>query len=516
MFDFLSHFFQKLLRFRSDFQNLFFRNEYQTLCGSLDKKGKRSNKKLLTLAGILLLTFLALSFAIGSLEQLSTRMNNPFTNWVNLSVDRGYQEALPLMKLHFDEKSNRDSFFIKNYSPYSPFPMKFIRDDNQEIFTAFGRTVEPEDDLTKKILGQPSNGAGLAESDFCGLIVTEKLLEELNYNAPMQQQKILVAFPNDGKDDGYINVYIDIVAIVKELPDKAKFACHPRLYNINLKPFYETDFIETRKDSYSFEFLAEKPIAEAAQKAIENRHKNLNKLKETPININNFEKWQLYEAFFEDLHSIAYFSNLFDSLQTDLKGVAKTQFYIPTDCQPKFEDLENPNRVAFNFGKLIKVRDFKDYLKENFDMEISMAQVESKENFALVSRLTFIISVVLFFFGTASIVFFVDSLLKTHLQKVKMNLGTFKAFGLDNQFLVTTYLKIIFVFLSIATFVALVIVGCLVGIEETIFEESHFNLFNGWVLLAIVLLFAISLLQSWRTIRQILTNTPGDLIYNRV
>lgn len=512
MFNSLNKLFQQLLRFKSDFQRLFFQNEYNTLGGG------SSNKGIITLTTILLFTLLALSFAIGSLERLAARMDNPFTNWVNMPVDYAYKEKIPDLKAYFDIEANRDSFLIKNYSPYSSFPMSFVKSDRTSSMVAFGRTIEPEDDLTKVILQIDEDEEGLSSEDFCGIIVTKRLLNTLGYDNPDNQKKILVGFPKDGDEDGFFNVYLDIIAIVDELPDKTDFACHPRLYNINLKPFDKTGFIQTEgtANSYSFYFLADDAIKEEVEKVIKEQFPDLNKLKEVPFVINEQENWHQYEVIFNQLHTMNEHEEIFQQLQTSLKDLSTTQFFIPTDCKPSIEYLERPHRIAFNFQELIRVRNFKNFLKERFDIEISMAQVESKENFALVSRLTFIISVVLFFFGTASIVFFVDSLLKTHLQKVKTNLGTFKAFGLDNNFLVSTYLKIILVFLSIASVTAFLLSTLVIIAEEFLMKESYFNLFNGWVLLAIVVLFIISLLQSRQTIRRILTHTPGDLIYNRV
>ncbi|MCA1764545.1 MAG: hypothetical protein LC664_16355, partial [Flavobacteriales bacterium] len=148
-------------------------------------------------------------------------------------------------------------------------------------------------------------------------------------------------------------------------------------------------------------------------------------------------------------------------------------------------------------------------------IEIDTRQVEVKENFALVSSLTWTISVILLAFGVLSIILFVNNLLRTHLFKVRTNLGTFKAFGLSNSFLNTIYLKIISVFLFIAILIAFLLAGIVDLIEHFIYEESRFNIISPWVLVAILLLVVVSLFISFRTSKRILGDTPGNLIYNR-
>ena len=67
---------------RSDFELIFFSNEYKALAGN-------NLRTILALFTILFFTFLALGFAIGSLENLEKKMDNPFTNWVALPIFDG-------------------------------------------------------------------------------------------------------------------------------------------------------------------------------------------------------------------------------------------------------------------------------------------------------------------------------------------------------------------------------------------------------------------------------------------
>ena len=190
--------------------------------------------------------------------------------------------------------------------------------------------------------------------------------------------------------------------------------------------------------------------------------------------------------------------------------------FVPWECNVgTMFDISDPYYLSFNFNKLDNVRDFKDHMKDRYKVAISMDQVEQKENFALVSRLTNFISLILFGFSILSIVFYVNSLLRTHLEKIKMNLGTLKAFGLNNAFLVSSYLKIILAFIGISIVIAYIICGLWDLIESRLFENSYFDVFNYKILIAIVIIIFTALMTSQRTTSKTLLKTPGDLIYNR-
>ena len=77
-----------------------------------------------------------------------------------------------------------------------------------------------------------------------------------------------------------------------------------------------------------------------------------------------------------------------------------------------------------------------------------MGQIESRDNYNLVTNLTRILSVVLIGFSVLSISLFLSNIFKRHLEKIKMNIGTFKAFGIDNktlQFIYFKYLRSIYI-----------------------------------------------------------------------
>lgn len=191
--------------------------------------------------------------------------------------------------------------------------------------------------------------------------------------------------------------------------------------------------------------------------------------------------------------------------------------YLETDAQCcraiNYSDYHN---LAFNFRRLDDIREFGAELVDRFGIEIDMNQVEEKENFAIVSKLTFFISLVLLFLGISSIVLFVTNLLKSHLGSIRSNLGTLQAFGLSNQLIKRIYLKIIATFLiqsvisaSMLSLAIEVAEGYLMG------KNSLFSFINQWVVVSIAGLITFGMWFSSAVINKLMNDTPGNMIYER-
>lgn len=499
---------EKILQIKTDFLQLFFKNEYHTLAGI-------GNRRVLTLTLILFLTLLSLGFAVGNLGFLKQRMDNPFTNWVTLPVTLDIESNIPKIKMAFESSSLLDSFDLKNVDDYEIFFEKFATQDNKNTIHKRGRTFEPNSELIRKILsnsgsnvlvGQQMDEKGSESySNPCALVITQKMMEDLGYSDWKHQLKIPIAYNEETR------IYIDVAAVVKELPDMCDFACTNRFQNLLKEPLDQTGFMDSEEsDKNIFSIISNKSTSEIEQ-ILKNTLTDvtINSIKEEAFDLNSNSPAKKFDVILSDFYPKSQFKEWAKSLTQQ-----NIQLLLLWECSSKMETLRSPSYVSFNFKRLDKVRYLKDYLKQKYSAELGMTQVEAKENFAIVSRLTFVILIVLFVFSLASIVFYVDSLLKTHLEKVKTNLGTFKAFGLSNNALVMNYLKIIASFILIATFIALVVSIAVATILNQFFDW-HIKVLDYRIIIAIVLLFAISIWKSKKTIDAILSQTPGDLIYNR-
>jgi len=308
---------------------------------------------------------------------------------------------------------------------------------------------------------------------------------------------------------------VEVVAVVKSLPKFYEMACSAEFANTNDFDRSEKYIEEFENGDNSCMFLTGSTTSESRIDSLAKVFFKRNAESEIEERIiSGDESWNKVTIYFsasdppklEDIERFILFAR---------KNGVPMGLLSEYDCNAeKLDRLPEVGNIAFNFRDLNQIAVFDEYMLER-NIEIDKRQIESKENFALVSSLTWTISIILLAFGVLSIILFVNNLLRTHLFKVRTNLGTFKAFGLSNSFLNTIYLKIISVFLLIAILIAFLLTGLVDFIEHLIFEESKFNIFSPWVLVAILLLVMVSLFISFRTSKKILGDTPGNLIYNR-
>lgn len=517
-----------ILGFRTDFEKLFFQNEFKALAGN-------KWRTIFSLLAILLLTFLALGFAIGSIDNLKSKMDNPFTNWIDIDVNREIASKSDQVQARFMNKDTASLFDLNSLVSFSRNALHFYHKDFNPFkhkkdtlqYIGWGRTIEADEALFKRIL-DPEKGTLIwasknifenEEISFsdCEIIITKSLMEDLGYENPATIGHVII------NDDEL--VFLKVIAVVSELPGRNRFVVSPKLYNfinaeiIDTKRCRDQLLLKNEEGSNSFTFLVEKKedvklISYLADQFF---------IKERP-SIEPHRSYIIGEHKYESIHLSFLPINApsLDSIQQFVafakrKSTIKEHAYV--DCGATICDYLNPmalHHLAFHFNRLDLIRTFKKDMSSQFGIEIDMNQVEAKENFALVSRLTLAISFILLIFGILSIVLFVNNLLKTHLHKIRSNLGTFQAFGLSNKFLVLSYLKIIFSFLFISILIAFFLAVIADRIEYSYFlDESRFNIFDYWILLAVLALIAVSLALSTLTIKKILGDTPGNLIYER-
>lgn len=101
--------------------------------------------------------------------------------------------------------------------------------------------------------------------------------------------------------------------------------------------------------------------------------------------------------------------------------------------------------------------------------------------------------------------------------KIRMNLGTFKAFGLSNKEIQAIYRKIVrqFCLTGIAISFGFIFVLDILVVILFMRDLSVLHMFNFYSLITIV---AILISVEWtvkKTSDSLLENTPGDLIYGR-
>jgi hypothetical protein len=176
--------------------------------------------------------------------------------------------------------------------------------------------------------------------------------------------------------------------------------------------------------------------------------------------------------------------------------------------------------ISVHFEDLDMIREFESYVRESFNVKIEMSQINAKENFNAVSTMGNILSWVIIIFAIVCIILFIVNLLQSYFQKVKRNLGTFKAFGISNRDLISVYVLIMAVIIIAAITVSLSVSWLTQGIlhifgilKDGVFD--YLSLWSGKTVCAVIVIIMASIYTVYAVMHKLLKATPGDLIYDR-
>ena len=153
-----------------------------------------------------------------------------------------------------------------------------------------------------------------------------------------------------------------------------------------------------------------------------------------------------------------------------------------------------------------------------------MNTIETKNNFVFFENLSYLLSMSLIVFCTLIIFIFTTNIILSHIEKNKKNIGTLKAFGLSNIFIIILYTAISLFLIAIAFSVSLWLSNW-IGNYFLIVMCHNFKLIinDGFLLyqnysvgyLIIFFIFMPIIFILFRITWYIKGKTPGDLIYER-
>ena len=111
-------------------------------------------------------------------------------------------------------------------------------------------------------------------------------------------------------------------------------------------------------------------------------------------------------------------------------------------------------------------------------------------------------------------------MLQSYFQKVKRNLGTFKAFGISSSELTRVYVVIILaiIFVAIVSALLLTYIAQVSLSWMGIMKDGTFDYLSLWetnTFLAIAIIIVATLVTVKLVMNQLMKQTPGDLIYDR-
>jgi hypothetical protein len=184
----------------------------------------------------------------------------------------------------------------------------------------------------------------------------------------------------------------------------------------------------------------------------------------------------------------------------------------------------NFDLLAIEFSKLDKIKEFSSFIKARFNVTMNLETVKQRQNFlfSLNSSLGAIILVIVI--SAISILIYLSSSLKNHLDKVKRNLGNFLAFGANRFTIIEIYTYVVMKILIISLLIAFLFSFCIgeffehIILQKVLILDEHqqfFSLINNWLIIYVISIIIVALSKTIISVWFLVRITPGDLIYER-
>jgi len=525
--------------FRHPKERLFLRKEYSTL------KGKK-NSVLILLSLIIFLSLLSIVFGKAGLDHLNIKMNDPFIKWFSIpagsyAFSDDYRDIKEFLETSVDAEILGLEAISGSYRAWWRFYPSESNGKKGALVQGLDywkdeqllQGILAEDNLVKKFYKD-------LDSDLFrnGIVITESFLNELEIELDELESNLVVIKEAD-------NLKLKVLAVVKSLPNKSEaLALNSLIYHVS--NFTQLDGVSESKFQKNHEIEIEFRLDEG---------QDIGQLENiiTEVFGNNgieFNPPERVEMTHKDIaHNIRMKVNLSESAETRHKRNIQnslSQKYYHFNPSILFEtNLPYPNEELskrygqFKYGDdealmfdllsfridLDSISSFQEIALDKFEIELDMDQAEAKKNYGVISFLTIFLILNLVFFAGFAIVVYLYNLVKSHLNRIRMNIGTFLAFGMSKQFLINGYLYIIFRLLSTATLIGisililtqtltLILVNTTASIKYGFLLELS-TISNYWMWLTICILYLISYFLFRKQLKRFLSLPPGDLIYGR-
>lgn len=492
---------------------------------------------------VLIATFVSIAFSNGSMDYLEEKMNDPFTNWVNIQNAHGAGK--------FDDLR----IALQNEDTGTHYGFKNTQSDHYFSLNILGKQREdgsrPERYLECRFFEQLNSelmGAILAENNIVanafipanqlentslGFIITLDNLKKMGYDEDdLPAYLDYMSFSNHADTLGF-TLYHDkfaaapmpILAVVHRLPQNMDLIASNYWYaqyqNDNSYPF---DFNHEEYQHSLFYYVSDE-VSDFKEKILSLIPDSLNNADVLPTEqLHNMQGWHSgqFLAVFPDQYNNQLDAQVYIDLASkieDLYPEKQVKRLFAYDCSDY--NLPESAFLSVNFATLDSIRAFETYVKDNFNIQIEMSQVNSKENFNAVRIMATILSWAMIVFSIVCIILFIVNMLQSYFQKVKRNMGTFKAFGIASLELIQTYVLILFIIVIASIVMALFVTSVVqFGLHFAgVLKEGQFDYLSLWsastVWLAILIIVLSTVVTVFVVMSRLLKQTPGDLIYDR-
>lgn len=514
-----------------DYFGLFVRREGRVVFG-------KGFVNLWLLTAVLFVTFIAIAFSNASLNYLSEKMNDPFTNWINIENDNKGENKYAELEKRLNEKELQDHYRFCGYTSDLKGGYMFCGKSTQMIKYLRVRFFERMNTaLVAAILSADNvvNGCALDASvisdNSLGVIITAEAMKRLGYDDNFPAY-ISILSDNHGAEEFGFDIDesnmaptpLPILAVVEKLPMNMDVIAtrfleeqkmNTRTYPFNLaKDYYaRTMFYFVPQSESGF-----RDVLDTITKSVTDESFRIDERVDMQM-MKSYAAGRILCLSFDNAAAVPY-----DVVQTIAshiaeqygdKGVCRIFDYEVSDT-----DFNGRSAVSINFYELDSIRAFERFVLDNYDIKIEMSQVNTKENFHSVSLMANILSWSMIVFAIICIVLFIVNLLRSYFQRVKRNIGTFKAFGVSNNVLIGVYMLIVLLMIAFALVISLsasLLVQWLLGVFGFLKEGIYpfLALQSPKTLCAVLIIISISCCTVYIVMSKLLRATPGDLIYDR-
>lgn len=375
--------------------------------------GRRyTNLWLLSL--VLTAMFISIAFSNGSLNYLSYKMDDPFTNWVSISNGYGSSQ-FDRFHMAIEDPGIQQHYGFSDVQADKQFSLSFVASDGRIHYLQNRFFGNLNSDLVKAILSE-DNVVGnscidydLLDDKTVGFIITEDVLHKLNFTNDNIPAYIDHLSPSSGADTLGVKLIdnlfalapVPVLGVVKRLPgnmDMIAARYFFEQYNNDTK--YPFD-LNNKSYQQSLIFFADKnvnknDILEAARQAAPDSLANSISITGDDYNsypqLQSWKQGEIYSLYIDNINllPIEVIQNIATSIDNTFKNKADVKRLY--DYEGSEHLLQEYDFLSVNFSTLDSIRAFETYAKDRYNVKIEMSQVNAKENFNAVSIMANILS----------------------------------------------------------------------------------------------------------------------------
>lgn len=506
-----------------------------------------SNLWLLTL--VLVATFTSIAFSEGSMAYLEDKMADPFTNWVSINKDTVSNNKFNDFREQLLKPEMADSFDYRDVLMDQYLGLNIQGPNNGRIEYLSIRFFEHlQTPIVNTILEERNIADGcyvdstLLIDKTMGFIVTIDALKRLGYNSdsvpayinylsPVNEEHAhdlnmdsLGLVPTDSTKK-YLPVALPVLAVVRKLPNNvsmvsANFFYEQYHYNDVTNPFAVTSHVsdylhhliywvndEVGQDKFT-QFVKQQAPKDIEVSVYDESKRYL-----------YMKSWKSGKILTIDVGGEHQGIEVFKAVDKAINS-HWNEFHVQRVFDFDTYEMPSPRSdyLSVEFRSLKHIREFESFANKK-GISLEMEKVHSMENFHAVTVMAGILSAAMVIFSIVCIIMFMVNMLQSYFQKVKRNLGTFKAFGMNSSELIKVYIIILVAIVSTGVILALLITW---GIQWLLpvmgIEKEGFNyllLWNPTTYIATAVIFVSTIFTVIFVMTRLLSRTPGDLIYDR-